>query len=63
MNGAVRPAIQADGEEQEQARDHGQRQADDARLLALMERQGRRDDGDDHDVVDAENDLEAGQGQ
>ena len=50
-------------EQQQEARDHGERQADDARPFALMHRQGGGNDGDDDDIVDPENDLEAGQGQ
>jgi hypothetical protein len=47
-----------DGQQQPEPRDHGQRQADDPRPLALLGPEPPGQDRDEHDVVDAEDDLE-----
>jgi aryl-alcohol dehydrogenase-like predicted oxidoreductase len=47
-----------DGQQQENACDHGQRKADKARLRPLMRRQLPGEDGNKDDIVDAEDDFE-----
>ena len=49
--------------EQAEPGHEGARQAELAGALALLGRQPAREDGDEDDVVDAEDDLESGQGR
>mgnify|MGYP001140931905 CR=1 FL=1 len=51
-----------DGGEQRQAYDESQRQSDHARGIALVRRQLVGKDGDENEIVDAENNLENDQG-
>ena len=55
--GWVSVTTQAMLAKQAQAHDHGQRQADHARAVALMRRQLVGQDGDEHQVVDAQHDF------
>ena len=49
--------------EEQDTHQHGQPEADEASLLLLPGRQFAREDGNENDVVDAENDFEDRQSQ
>ena len=50
------------GQQQEQPGDHGQRQAQDPRAVALVLGQPAYQDGNEDDVVDTQDDFQGGQG-
>ena len=50
-----------EGEQQRQPRDHGKTQPDAAGFVAHLGRQAPHKDGDENDVVDAQDDFQGGQ--
>ena len=62
-SGAVNPITHEIVKQQEDPHPHRQPQADRSRPCLLLARQFRGEDGDEDDVVDAEDDLEHREGQ
>ena len=61
--GALEAHDPADGGQEEEAHEHGEAEADEAGLGALGGGEAVDEDGDEDDVVDAEDDLEEGEGE